>query len=228
MTLDSKRISGDSSPGQFITIKCTDGLLFRRPFSIANTVRDRLEVIYKVLGKGTTWLSNRKPGSKLDVLGPLGNGFDLDSASYTSVLVAGGTGIASLIYLSKKIKPGILFYGTKTKQEIIHTDDFKNWDVRITTEDGSRAEKGLITDALARFLKKRKISKPHIYACGPKIMLQKIISLSKKDRIPCQVSIEDIMACGVGACRGCVIQTKDGYMSVCNDGPVFNGSDINL
>jgi len=228
LVLNAKNIADNSSPGQFVSIKCGEGPLFRRPFSMASAKNGRIDLIYRVFGKGTLWLSNRKTGNKLDVMGPLGRGFDKEASS-SPILVAGGSGIASLSCLAQKLKPGILFYGTKTAKEIICLDYFSGWKIKLATEDGTAGSTGLVTDILSGFLasKKKQLPGRHtLYACGPKNMLKQVSLLSGKFKLPCQISLEEIMACGVGACRGCVVATVQGYRSVCRDGPVFQSKDL--
>jgi dihydroorotate dehydrogenase electron transfer subunit len=245
LQLRSPEIAKKSCPGQFLHIKCSQGSnpLLRRPFSIHKVTGDTVEILYKVVGKGTTYLSKRKKGEKLDCLGPLGNGFQLPITNYqlpvtNIILVAGGIGIAPLFFLREKITefpitnfqlPITVFLGTKTKDEILCAKELKNLkaEIHISTEDGSMGYKGLASD-----LFKNKLSsivyRPSsvVYACGPKEMLKEIACLSEELQIPCQVSFEQFMGCGIGICNACVIKTKQGYKKVCKDGPVFDAEEI--
>jgi dihydroorotate dehydrogenase electron transfer subunit len=233
MELASPEIAQNSSPGQFLHIKCSrnHNPLLRRPFSIHRVIDEKcIEILYKVVGKGTLCLSKRKKGEKIDCIGPLGNGFKLKNMQ-TAIVVAGGIGIAPLIFLAEKLAKSkiISFLGAKTKNEILCTKDFKSLGakVNIATEDGSLGYKGMVSD----LLKDKLSSIVHhissiIYACGPKEMLKEIAFLSKEHKIPCQVSFEQFMGCGIGICNSCVIRTKQGYRRVCKDGPVFNTEEI--
>lgn len=205
-------------PGQFFLIRIDrEDIILRRAFSIFDVDRDRLSFLYKVVGKGTKWLSERTIGYKLNIFGPLGNGFSLDSER--SLLVGGGSGMAPLYYLGKNLKGNIRFLlGAQTssfwdKELLLRYAKIGN--LEIVTEDGSLGKGGLVTQYIESSYEK-------IYACGPIEMLKNI-----RADIPVEVSLETTIACGFGACRGCVIETKGGvYKRVCKDGPVFNLKEI--
>lgn len=244
--LNSPQICQDAHPGQFVHIKVTAGSVFllRRPFSIHNTEDEKLEILYQVVGKGTDLLSQKEKSEKLDLLGPLGQGFELKENFGKVILVAGGIGVAPLYFLAKRLlnhdskisgqtppksrRPKItLFLGAQTRKQILCAQDFKNLGatVKIATEDGSWGYKGLVSDFLAETL--LRYSKPDlVFACGPVPMLKKIAQLSRKYRVPSQVSLEQTMGCGIGACRGCVVRAREGYLRVCKDGPVFRVNQI--
>ncbi|MCK4905767.1 dihydroorotate dehydrogenase electron transfer subunit [bacterium] len=239
MELISSQIAQNSFPGQFLHIKCSSDSqpLLRRPLSIHRvTSKKTIEILYKVVGKGTYFLSKRKKGEQIDCLGPLGNGFRLpeDQRPKTKdqrLIVAGGIGIAPLFFLTEKIKglPIKVFIGAKTKDEILCAKELKKLGVKIhiATEDGSLGYKGLVSDLLKNNLLSDVCSLSSvIYACGPKAMLKEIALISKKHQIPCQVSFEQFMGCGIGICNACVIKTKQGYKRVCKDGPVFSAEEI--
>jgi len=226
-------------PGQFVDIRVNDTLepLLRRPLSIHRVDGKRVEVIYEVVGKGTEILSKKKTGDTLDVIGPLGSGFTFNERA---ILVAGGMGVAPLIFLAEKlaevksqkskVKSQVLI-GAKTKSKILCEKEFKQlgYKIKISTDDGSRGFKGKVADLLKRILLKNSRTcepKNSIYACGPRPMLKEISALSKKYNIPAQISLEEHMACGIGACLGCVVKAKDGYRRVCKEGPVFNADEI--
>ncbi|MDI6641678.1 MAG: dihydroorotate dehydrogenase electron transfer subunit, partial [Elusimicrobiota bacterium] len=212
LVFKNAKIAKIALPGQFLTILTSKFL--RRPFSIAAASSDKIEIIYKVVGEGTLELSHKIPGDKINVFGPLGDGiFNSSLITHHSslIFIAGGTGIASLRLLAQKIHTsGILFYGVKTKSEIIGVDIFKqkHWKIKISTEDGSFGYKGMITELFNKYLISQSLnfSISHIYAAGPKPMLKEISHLSLKFNIPTEISLEEIIACGVGACRGCVIK----------------------
>jgi len=228
LVLRDKKITEISQPGQFVTI-LTDGLL-RRPFSISSVKKDKFEILYKVVGKGTQFLSKKVKGEFLDVMGPLGTSYKIQNGF--PVFVCGGTGIASLRFLAQKLtSSGILFYGVKTKKEIIGLDVFiqKKWKIEIATEDGSFEYRGTVSELFKKYLNENQIDPQsiYIYSSGPKEMLKIVSEICKKNGLKGQISLEKIIACGVGACRGCVIKTKDGkYKTVCKDGPVFDLNDV--
>lgn len=231
-------ISKYACPGQFLLIDCNTS--FRRPFSISSVKGTKIEILYKIVGKGTNYLSTKKKGDRLNVFGPLGESFRILKPEFYNhlVFVAGGTGIASLRFLAQKIPfRGTLFYGTKTKNDIVGLDIFKDrkWQIEIATEDSSQGCKGLVTDVLRKHLSAGSNTRlpTYLYSAGPKPMLEQISKMCIKHKISGQVSLEEIIACGVGACRGCVVKTKPLrtrdkfiYKSVCRDGPVFDIKEI--
>lgn len=223
-----------AKPGQFVHIKLSDRLdpLLRRPFSISDVDRERgtISFIYRIVGRGTAYLAELKEDSVVDCLGPLGNGFDL-SAGSRSLLVGGGMGLAPLIYLAKMLcpQPVELLMGGRTKEELFWQDMFSGIceNLHITTDDGSYGVHGNVADMLPELLAKN----PYdiIYACGPHGMLARVEEIALKAKIPCQVSLEKYMACGVGACLSCTCAAKDGKRrKVCTDGPVFWAGEVEL
>jgi dihydroorotate dehydrogenase electron transfer subunit len=206
------------------------GSYLKRPFSIFNIDGSNIEFLYKIVGKATEHLSKFETGQVIEVLGPLGNGYDLTLAkNKTPILVSGGVGIASLSFLAKQLnKPGILFYGGQSKKDLIALEVFKNkkWQIKLSTMDGTAGFKGFVTDLCLNTLDKNTCQKAIIYACGPKPMLKNTAKAAKELGVECYVSLEEMMACGVGICQGCVVKTLDGYKKVCNDGPVFNANEI--
>lgn len=232
MTLEEKNIAKYSSPGQFIQIKISEenNPLLRRPFSINNINFSCIDIIYKIVGKGTKILSQKKIGEYLDILGPLGQGFKIPKESYKIILVGGGYGISPLYFLGKELKNKNFDFkviiSAKNKALLICKNDFKKIGVKtyLTTENGSIGKKGLATDLLKNLLNHS--DKFLVYACGPISMLKCVVEICKEYLAECQVSLETIIACGLGACFGCTINTKDGYKLVCKDGPVFRGEDI--
>ena len=233
IAFEAHKIAKRAKPGQFVMVRCRDKTepLLRRPFSFHRISKTGFELLYKVVGIGTKILSQRKEGEVLEVLGPLGNGFDMNKAP--SILVAGGTGIAPLLALAEKLKTFntklTVLIGARTKEHILSKQDFKNLNIElvIATEDGSEGRKGLVTELVKNELRiTHYASRITIYACGPRPMLRAVANFAKSKKIPCQVSLEEKVACGTGACLGCAVETKTGYKMVCKDGPVFNGEDI--
>lgn len=225
------QIIAGAAPGMFVQIRIDRGmLLLRRPFGIADIDRESniLTLFYRVLGQGTEALTEIKPGELLNVLGPLGNGFD--TTAHQPLLVGGGMGLAPLLYLAHCYngKADILL-GGRNRQEIFWTEHFKPYvhDIFITTDDGSLGTKGFTTSLLPELLEKTNYDL--IAVCGPGIMMQKIAEIAEKSKISCQVSLEKRMACGLGACLSCVIDTTDGKRKkVCKDGPVFWAKEVQI
>lgn len=229
-------ITQNSSPGQFINIKCNkEGLLLRRPFGISDINRKKgtFKVLIKIVGDGTKWLSELIKGDDLNVLGPLGNGFSYgdDIEDKLVYLVSGGTGIAPFPFLARALKNYtnkiILFSGFKNKKECLNKRFFDKLNIKsvIATDDGSLDKKGFVSDIVLKEIKNKK--KPDkIYACGPNQMLKAVSLIAKKYKIDCQISLEEKMACGFGVCMGCTVMTKTGNKLVCKDGPVFSAKEV--
>ncbi len=230
MCLAAKKISSLCLPGQFISIKLGENSqpLLRRPFSIHKACPNTIEILYEVLGEGTRILSGKKKGDSLDIIGPLGNGFKI--IKQQTIIVAGGMGVAPLAFLAQKLKTKpLVLIGARTKEGILCEKEFKNsdCDVKITTDDGSAGFKGRVTGLLRNILRERNnAQRITLYACGPKPMLREVARVCSDNKISAQLSLEAHMACGIGACLGCVINTCDGFKRVCKDGPVFTAQEI--
>jgi dihydroorotate dehydrogenase electron transfer subunit len=240
MGLDVPEIASAAKPGQFVMLRVNNGVdpLLRRPFSICGiNGQNNLLILYKTVGSGTKALSEKRPGEKLWVMGPLGNGFDLPAPSDKAILIAGGIGVAPLNFLANALKDNLLEFmaGFVSSGDIIpikHTTH-EELNVSIATDDGSSGYSGFVTGLLDEYLEKhsQKTSRLLIYACGPMPMLKKTALIAASRSIPCQVSIEALMACGLGACQGCAVKVVQQdqptpYRHVCKDGPVFPSSDI--
>ncbi len=234
LCIEEPYIASTATPGQFLTIRCGNELILRRPFSIHRTANGRLvSIFFKLVGRGTAWLSQRSSGEMLDVLGPLGNGFYVPETAQDLLLLAGGTGIAPLVFLAewavgqgKKVK---LVTAAQSSRYLYPAGQLPSGIEQIfVTEDGSHGEKGTITQFLAGHEEELISRADCIYACGPVAMYQEIEA--QKQRWPrektVQVSLEIRMGCGIGACYGCSIMTKKGMRQVCKDGPVFEIDDI--
>ena len=243
------------APGNFFMISVDDGLdpLLKRPFSIYRSAAGEIQIIYRVVGKGTTILSNRKAGDTLEVIGPLGNKFPLKKTQKNIILIAGGLGIAPILSLAeaatppapslvkgginrtqvkgkaKETKP-LLFYGARTKKEVICMDELKaiGIDPVISTDDGTLGKKGNIVNVLKRFITHHasNITDYSFYACGPEPMLKALYPLAEKYNLNMHVALEQNMACGLGTCLGCVVNTIKGYKRICKEGPVFPIKEI--
>jgi len=245
LTLSSSHICGKAEPGNFVHLRInsdSDGSpLLRRPFSIHNVDRagKRFEILLKVVGKGSAILSGKSPGEKLDLLGPIGNSFSHPSRRKEPVLVAGGMGIAPLWFLFTRLAKRLssenmtVFLGAKSKKELLYAERLESTRARLilSTDDGSTGRKGLVTEVFFREMKRRGLDpkKLAVYSCGPHKMLKRMSQIAKSFDFSCQVSLETHMACGVGACWGCVVRGNDKtYKRVCVDGPVFDAREIVL
>ncbi|MHB8842368.1 MAG: dihydroorotate dehydrogenase electron transfer subunit [Candidatus Aquicultor sp.] len=234
LTIVSPEISRNAKPGQFVHILCgseNDNFVLRRPFSIHRVVPGRaFEILFKVVGKGTEALSKAKIHESLDVIGPLGNSFTYSERIESALLIAGGLGVAPLIFLAEELAERYVklypMVGAQAKSQLLRYIDFKRMGKKTyaATEDGSLGHKGTVVDLLNRTI--HQIRPQVIYACGPKGMLRKIAETADDFGIDCQVSLEAKMACGIGVCLGCACVTKEGYKMVCKDGPVFNARDL--
>jgi len=221
--------------------------LLRRPFVIhriqrANTGSDsQVEILYKVVGKGTEIMSEMKECDEIDLLGPVGNGYRIDTNIRTAVLVGGGIGVAPLLSLAEriisqcsKLKSLILLLGGKGRDDVLCVEEFERLgvEVRVATEDGRLGHRGLVVDLLLDYLESRDYSpgsSTHCFACGPDSMLKEVSKIIAEKGISCQISLESRMACALGACLGCIVRTKSGgdvYKKVCKDGPVFDSNEI--
>ena len=232
LEFESGWIAKHAVAGQFINIRVGDTLdpLLRRPISIHGVKASKVKIIYEVLGKGTRILSTKKPGELLDILGPLGNGFDYSrstkSAAAGNILIAGGMGVAPLVFLAGKLNKPLVLVGARTKQQILCLQEFKalGCTVKLATDDGSAGFKGRVTDLLKAVLGQVKVLS--LFSCGPHPMLKTVAQIAHENKIPAQLSLEEHMACGIGACLGCEVLTKSGYKSVCKVGPVFSSEEL--
>lgn len=217
-------------PGQFVHIACGEGNLLRRPISIADILPGALRVIYEVKGEGTRYLSQLKEGDPVDVLGPLGRGFDLSRASGNAILIGGGIGVFPLLPVAKLLgKRAYVALGFRSASAAVLTEEFSavSAGVHIATDDGSMGYHGFVTD-MAEMLSG--VSPTILYACGPKPMLKNVKLLAEKFGVPAEISMEERMGCGIGACLVCACKTRkngeEGFSHVCKDGPVFDASEV--
>src|SRR4030042_1353632 len=242
-------IANQIKPGQFVMLKISDSAspLLRRPFSVYKSYpvshpevrkRGHLFFLYKKVGKGTQRMTTLSKGQKVNLIGPLGNGFALTPlpSSAHCILIGGGVGIVSLYPLAEALggRKCFVFIGGKTQKDILGVEDFRKLDTTIltATEDGSLGFRGMVVDLFLSQAKKFKGNeKYHIYACGPAPMLRALAGTVPSKKFICQVSLEARMGCGFGACWGCVVKTKHPkipYQRVCQEGPVFRLEDIAL
>lgn len=218
-------LEGDTSdvtrPGQFVNIRL-DGFFLRRPISVCDCEEGKLVLIYKVVGEGTQVMSCMEPGAELDILTGLGNGYDLDCSGDHPVLLGGGAGVPPMYWLAKKLKDEgrkvTAILGFNTKEEIFYEEEFRKigCDTIVTTVDGSHGVKGFVTDALPE-------DYTYFYSCGPEPMLKAVYKAAKTSG---EMSFEERMGCGFGACMGCTCKTLTGYKRICKDGPVMRREEI--
>jgi len=234
-----------SKPGQFVMLgfpECIDPLL-RRPFSIhrridAETQIRGIELLYKTVGPATRRLSRLKAGEPVSLLGPLGNAFLVPSEARRIYLAAGGVGVAPLVFFAESLgQPRIasgeyrVFLGGRSREDLVCIDDFERLGIPVfrTTDDGSEGDQCFVTTPLEEAI--RREPPDLVLACGPKAMLACVLGIVQAHRIPCQVSIETMMACGMGACLGCAVPSRrdaSRYLHACLDGPVFDAEDIEI
>ncbi|MBI4721878.1 MAG: tetratricopeptide repeat protein [Candidatus Stahlbacteria bacterium] len=229
LTIKDERIATLSKPGQFVNIRVSNSYfpLLRRPISVHSTENDTFKILFKIIGEGTKILSSYKEGDEIDVIGPLGNFYAY--TEYDNILIiAGGIGVAPLYFLATRAKELgstiTTLIGAKTKNEVLCETEFaKVGKVLVTTEDGSYSIKGKVTGLL------NPISLPEIiFACGPEGMLKAVKMYAHSHFIPCQVSLERHLACGMGVCLGCAVARSKGYKYVCKDGPVFWTDEVEI
>ncbi len=209
-------------PGQFIHIELP-GFFLRRPISVCDLNGYKLTVIYKIFGEGTEYMSKLLAGTVLDVLAGLGNGFDTEKSGEQPLLIGGGAGVPPLYMLAKRLikdgkKPSVIL-GFNNADEVFFKDEFEKLGCKtvVATADGSVGVKGFVTDALKEF------EYDYIFTCGPIPMLRAVYEKTETDG---QYSFEERMGCGIGACMGCVCQTKKGYKRICKEGPVLRREEI--
>ena len=232
LVLDAPQIAAAAQCGQFVHIACGEGNLLRRPISICEAGEGRLRIVFQVKGSGTEWLADRKEGDTLDVLGPLGHGFDTAALGARPVLIGGGIGVPPMLQAAKCAKAAgaapRAVLGFRNKGAVILEEDFRAvCETFVTTDDGSYARHGFVTDALKELV----ADATGVAACGPKPMLKAIAAIAKQAGLPCQVSMEERMGCGIGACLvcACALKAENGetrYGHVCKDGPVFNAEEV--
>ena len=218
-------LSGDTSaitaPGQFVNIKL-EGLFLRRPISVCDYDAETLTLVYKVVGSGTEQMAAMKAGETLDILTGLGNGYDLGPAGDAPLLIGGGVGVPPLYHLAKRLlaqgKAVSVILGFNTKEEIFFEEEFKalGCTVTVTTVDGSYGVKGFVTNALPE-------NYTYFYTCGPEPMLKAVYRATTTSG---QMSFEERMGCGFGACMGCSCKTLTGYKRICKEGPVMRKEEI--
>jgi dihydroorotate dehydrogenase electron transfer subunit len=245
ITLNAPEVTESAMPGQFVMIKASDesgSPLIRRPLSIHQASADgSLQILFKKLGQGTSFLARRKKGEMLNVLGPLGKGFSIPANPAPICIIGGGIGVAPLFYLTQKIiqlaadiQEIKVLLGATTASELTPIErEFRDLgvEVHVSTDNGSAGHHGLVTDLLSSKLSAE--TKWNVLSCGPYPMLKGVVELCKTKKYPCQVSMETMMACGISACLGCAVRSSaqstnkvEPYLHVCKDGPVFQANEL--
>jgi dihydroorotate dehydrogenase electron transfer subunit len=229
------RFAGDepipACPGEFVMVRGEWGVhpVLPRAFSLVEC-GEYGSILVKPIGEGTTLLAEMQAGDVLTVFGPLGKGYKLDNAGRRPLLVAGGVGVAPLLYLAREFHAAgtrcVFIYGGRTEDDLPLADEIAEIaDLVVTTENGARGEKGRVTAPLERLLDED--NNAIVYSCGPDGMLHAVSNVSQAAGVPCQLALEATMACGMGTCKGCAVMGTDGtYKYVCYDGPVFEAADI--
>ena len=232
LVLRSPRIAAGVEPGQFVHLRVATGadFLLRRPFSVHRVAGDAIEILYQVLGRGTRELSLRAPGDVMDAIGPLGMGWRVPEGTAHALLVAGGLGAAPLGMLAECLaERGIavsVAQGAPSSERLVARGLFESVArrVEVATDDGSAGERGFVTVVSERLIER---DRPDVvYVCGPEVMARAVAAQAAKASVACQVSLERLMACGVGACLSCVVTTSTGRKRACVDGPVFDAEEV--
>jgi len=233
--LKAPEIARENKPGQFVNILTNpDGEpLWRRPFSVARISGDTIEIIYKVIGKGTTQMAALRPGGNANIIGPLGNAFTVEIGDRIPLLIGGGLGLAPLVILRDFFvqydKHPVLFMGALSAREHYYKED-TDAELFLTTDDGTLGFHGLVTEQLEQYLADQNgKSEFFAYSCGPEPMMKAVAHICRDFGIPLELSIEREMACGIGLCQGCSIEQHPPhkkYALVCKDGPIFNASHL--
>ncbi len=216
-----------SKPGQFAQV-AVRGKTLRRPISICDIIVDTIRIVFEVRGEGTEILSESNTGDMINIISPLGRGFEINPKKKTA-FIGGGIGVPPMLYSARQCgENAIVIIGFRNKEAVILEEDFKKLGCRVilTTDDGSYGLHGFVTQPLEEIIN----SAEAVCACGPTPMLKGISEIAEKNNVDCQISLEQRMACGIGACLGCAVLVRNGeaeiYKHVCKDGPVFNSKEV--
>lgn len=232
LVLHAPRIAATVRPGQFVHLRIATGtdFLLRRPFSVYGTAGETVEVLYQVLGRGTRAMSECVTGDRMDAVGPLGHGWDVPEGIAHALLVAGGLGAAPLGMLAERLAAsGVavsVAQGAPNAERLVARERFERVvrRVEVATDDGSAGERGFVTLVSERLVAHERPDV--VYVCGPEVMARAVAAQAASAGVPCQVSLERLMACGIGACLSCVVTTKAGRKRACVDGPVFDAEEV--
>ena len=224
ITVDARALAQQAKPGQFVNIKCGEGLLLRRPISICSVEGDALTVVFQVKGEGTRWLSQCQTGEMLDLLGPLGNGFPHFPGRV--LVVGGGIGVPPMYYTAKSATSADACVGFRSEKQAILLDELEGvcGSVAVASDDGSIGRHGFVDTLVKEALAAQTYDA--VLACGPRPMLKSVAAAAASANVPCYVSMEERMGCGVGACLVCACSVGGHYRHVCKDGPVFDAGEV--
>lgn len=230
-TLEAPEIAALAQPGQFVHITCGEGSLLRRPISICTREKNRVQIVFQVKGEGTSWLAARRVGDVLDILGALGHGYDMTRLGARPAMIGGGIGVPPLLYAMQHAKQvgaqPLAILGFRQASAVILEDAFRAvGETVVCTDDGSYGAHGFVSDLLQEHKEVTSVC-----ACGPKGMLRVLADMAEQASITCQVSMEERMGCGIGACLVCACALKEPtgeprYGHVCKDGPVFDAKEV--
>lgn len=231
--LHAPRCAAHVEPGQFVHLRVTEAgdLILRRPFSVHRAEGERIEILYQVLGAGTLRLAEKEPGDRsMDLVGPLGSGWWVPEGTAHALIVTGGLGAAPLGMLAERLAASgvavVTAMGAPTSSRLVARALYERVTrrVEVATDDGSAGERGFVTAVTARLFAGERFDV--VYTCGPEIMQRAVVAQATKADVPCQVSLERLMACGIGACLSCVVTTASGRKRACVDGPVFDAGEV--
>ncbi|MDX1765011.1 MAG: dihydroorotate dehydrogenase electron transfer subunit [bacterium] len=237
LTLQLQELPEGIRPGRFVMLRTSPHLdpLLRRAFSIHDFTGSTFAILYQVRGRGTRWMAVRAAGEEIDLIGPLGRGFDTNLPIKKALLIAGGIGIAPFHLLTRELQAKgvevLLFYGARSAVDLVGLKELERIGVSaiLATEDGSLGEKGRVTELFQENFRPVEPAEDFkIFACGPQAMLFEVARIAGRTGMACDVSLESNMACGLGTCMGCVIETESGYQRVCREGPVFSAKELVL
>jgi len=232
LTLQAPRCASAVRPGQFVHFRVAEGrdFILRRPFSVHRAHDGAIEILYQVLGTGTRAISLLEREQMLDLVGPLGRGWSAPAGLAHALIVTGGLGAAPLGMLAEELAAAgvavTVAMGAPTQERLVARGLYETVARRVVlaTDDGSAGERGFVTAPVKRLLAESTFDQ--MYVCGPEVMQRLVADMAKEANVPCQVSLERLMACGIGACLSCVVSTRDGLRRACIDGPVFNAEDV--
>jgi dihydroorotate dehydrogenase electron transfer subunit len=235
LSFTSAAMSRSIRAGQFLNLRVEEGCepLLRRPFSAYRVEKTSIEIVFNVVGRGTAALRRKRQGDVLDVLGPLGRPFRTVDPGYdTGILIGGGLGVAPFPLLTSALKeqgkPVVTFLGARSAVQLV-TDHLEN--LHTATDDGSKGFRGNVVELASAFLLKHPVTRPKIFACGPMPMLRAVASFARASDIPCEVSLEGPMGCGIGICQGCPVELagpEKSYALMCKEGPAFDIRTIKI
>lgn len=232
VVFEAPRTAANIRPGQFVHLRIAEGsdFILRRPFSVFRAAAGKLEILYQVVGRGTLALAEADAGTEMDLIGPLGHGWKFPNGISHALVVAGGLGIGPMGMLVEELaRLGVaatLAQGAPSADRLLAQDVFREScrRIEVATDDGSAGRKGFVTVVVEELLEADRFDM--MYVCGPEPMERIVVGLASASGLPCQVSLERLMACGVGVCLSCVVSTTSGTQRACVDGPVFDAADI--